>query len=35
MAALARILSNPETARQLREAPSADEVLDLLGSQQA
>ena len=35
MAALARILSNPETARQLREATCTDEVLNLLGSQQA
>ncbi|WP_195839916.1 PTS mannitol transporter subunit IICBA [Cutibacterium porci] len=35
MATLARILSNADTARQLREATSADEVLRLLSSQQA
>ncbi|MGK2308791.1 PTS mannitol transporter subunit IICBA [Cutibacterium sp. V970] len=35
MTALARVLSNPDTARHLREAMSADQVLDLLGSQQA
>ena len=35
MATLARLLSNAETARQLREASSADEVLRLLTSQQA